>query len=460
MSDSAPSVGIVGGGVLGTTLALRLAEAGARVTVLERGPTLGGLAGTMDFGGHRVDRFYHVITPADRRMISMAEELGLGDELRFKPVAAGFFADGEMHDFNGVADLLRFAPLSPAARLRLGWFVAQCQLRSSYQALDRIPLEAWLRRHCGSEVVERIWKPLLDSRFDGDPSGLPATYLWARTRRMSGAREKGSGGEQMGHLVGGHQRLIDAMVARARELGVETRTEAPVSGLTLDDEGAVTGVELGEDSLEFDLTIPTLQPPALRFLLPERHQALLAPYPQRWLGVVCLVLKVPRSLLPYYAVNITEPTPVTSAVETTQVLGTDHTDGLHLVYMPKYCAPDAPEQSEDDEKIYRRFTDYLARLSPGFRREEVVDWTVQRAKLVEPVHRLGEGHGIGVAPVWPGVGGLALASNAQIYPYLLNGDSVIGFGEAVATEVAERLRLDGEPAGKSARKGLAGALSH
>ena len=128
----------------------------------------------------------------------------------------------------------------------------------------------------------------------------------------------------------------------------------------------MTGVELEGETLDFDLTIPTLQPPALRYLLPERHRGLLAPYPQRWLGVVCLILKVPRSLLPYYAVNIVEPTPVTSAVETTQVLGTEHTDGLHLVYMPKYCAPDAPEQSEDDESVYRRFSDYLARLSPGF----------------------------------------------------------------------------------------------
>ena len=51
-----------------------------------------------------------------------------------------------------------------------------------------MPLETWLRRDCGKQVWERIWKPLLDSRFDGDPSGLPATYLWARTRRMSGAR--------------------------------------------------------------------------------------------------------------------------------------------------------------------------------------------------------------------------------------------------------------------------------
>jgi len=457
MSASTRRVGIVGGGVLGISLALRLAQAGADVTVIERGPTLGGLAGTIDFGGHEVDRFYHVITPADSRMIAMAEEVGLGDQLRYTPVGAGFFANGEMHDFNGIADLLRFSPLSPVARLRLGWFVAQCQLRSSYDGLEDLPLETWLRRHCGKQAVERIWKPLLESRFDGDPSGLPATYLWARTRRMSGARGKG-GGEEMGHIVGGHQRLIDAMVEKAAALGVEARTDAPVTGLATDSDGAVTGVELEDETLEFDLTIPTLQPPALKFLLPERHQGLLSPYPQRWLGCVCVIIKVPRSLLPYYAINITEPTPVTSAIETTQVLGTDHTDGQHLVYLPKYCDPDAPEQSEDDESVYRRFTDYLARLSPGFSRDEVLEWTVQRAKLVEPVHTLHCGGEPRVAPIWPGVDGLALASNAQIYPYLLNGDSVMGFAEGVAGEVAGRLGLQGEPAADSARKGLAGTL--
>ena len=130
----------------------------------------------------------------------------------------------------------------------------------------------------------------------------------------------------------------------------------------------MTGVELEGETLEFDLTIPTLQPPALRFLLPERHQRLLAPYPERWLGCVCPIIKVRRKLLPYYAINITEPTPLTSAVETTQVLGTDHTDGLQLVYLPKYCDPEAPEQSEDDESdlppLHRLPRPPLARLQP------------------------------------------------------------------------------------------------
>jgi protoporphyrinogen oxidase len=447
MTASPPRVGVVGAGILGVTLALRLAQRGARVTLLERGPELGGLAGTIDLGGHRVDRFYHVITPADAKMIAMAKEVGLGDQIRFRPVGAGFFADGEMHDFNGVADLLRFSPLDPVSRLRFGWFVAQCQLRGSYAGLEDLPLETWLRRHCGRRGFERIWKPLLDSRFDGDPSGLPATYLWARTRRMSGARNKGEGGgEQMGHVIGGHQRLVEAMVARAAELGVEARTGVAVSGLALGPDGAVKGVEVDGETLEFDLTIPTLQPPALKFLLPERHQGLLAPYPDRWQGVVCVILEVRRSLIPYYAVNIVDETPITSAVETSHALGTDHTDGMRLLYLPKYCAPDAPEQSEDDESVYRRFTDFLARMSPGFSREEVVDWTVQRAKLVEPVHQVLAGGKREIAPVWPGVEGLALASNAQIYPELLNGESVMDFAETVAAQVSERLVPDRAPA--------------
>ncbi len=369
MNPRQPRIGVVGGGVLGTSLALRLAQAGAKVTVIERGPSLGGLAGAFDFNGHEVDRFYHVVTPADQRMIEMAEEVGLGDQLRFNPVGAGFFADGEMHDFNGVGDLLRFSPLSPLARLRLGCSSPSARSAPPTTSSTRSRSRTGCGKSAASEVWERIWKPLLDSRFDGDPSGLPATYLWARTRRMSGARNsKGSGGEEMGHIVGGHQRLIDAMVARAEELGVETLTDAPVSGLAMAADGSITGVELGDRTLEFDLTIPTLQPPALRFLLPERHQGLLAPYPERWLGCVCPIIKVKRSLLPYYAVNIVEKTPITSAIETTQVLGTDHTDGLHLVYLPKYCAPDA-QGAERGRRVrlpplHRLPGPALARLQP------------------------------------------------------------------------------------------------
>jgi protoporphyrinogen oxidase len=434
--SSRDRIAVVGAGILGTVLSVRLAQAGADVTLLERAPTAGGLADAMDFGGHRVDRFYHVIVPSDERMIALCEELGLADELSFSPVGAGFFVDGRLHPFNGIGDFLRFAPLSPPARARLGWFVAQCQLRGNYQALEDTPLLEWLSRHCGREVVDRVWRPLLNSRFDGSYDELPATYLWARTNRMRSARQ-GGGGEMMGCLKGGHERLVHALADEARDLGVDIRLGAAVEGLAVGPEGEVTGVMVDGVEQSFDLTIPTLQPPALAHLLPTRLQGLLAAYPQRYLGVVCLVMKVRRQLLPYYCVNICDTTPITTVVEASAVVGTDHTDGLRILYLPKYCEASATEFGEDDASIYSRFTEMLAKMAPDFRHEDVVDWTVQRARVVEPVHA--RGHSPRVAPLWPGVPGLALASASQIYPRLLNGESVVRMAEQTASEVEERM---------------------
>jgi protoporphyrinogen oxidase len=169
-----------------------------------------------------------------------------------------------MYPFNGVGDFLRFPPLSPAARARLAWFVAQCQLRGSYDELEHVPLERWLRRHCGNEVVDRVWKPLLDSRFDGDYDELPATYLWARTNRMRSARSRGQSGEVMGCLRGGHERLVEAATRRAADLGADLRYGVAVEQLELGPEGEVAGVRVDGELMPFDLTIATLQPPALR----------------------------------------------------------------------------------------------------------------------------------------------------------------------------------------------------
>jgi protoporphyrinogen oxidase len=437
-ADDRPHIGIVGAGILGTSLALRLSQAGARVTLLERAPSPGGLAGAMDFGGHKVDRFYHVIVPSDERMLALTEELGLTDQLSFHPVGVGFFIDGEMHPFNGIGDFARFSPLSVAGRARLASFVLRCQLRRDYASLEDVRLHDWLRKTCGREVFERIWQPLLNSRFDSKHDELPATYLWARTNRMRSARQGKGEGEKMGALRGGHETLVLAAAERARELGADIRLGAGVETLLQDDSGAVRGVMVDGEPMRFDQTIVTLQPPALRHLLPESMQGLLGAYPQRYLGCVCLVLKLNRSLTPYYSINICDETPITTVVETSHVVGTEHTNGLRLAYLPKYCESSAAEFTEDDESLYRRFTEMLKKMVPDFdETKDVVDWTVQRAPLVEPVHA--RGHEPRVAPVWPdGYEGLGLACASQIYPRLLNGESVLRMAEEVAGEALQR----------------------
>src|SRR6185436_13967673 len=92
------------------------------------------------------------------------------------------------------------------------------------------PIEDWLVRLCGRRTWEVLWRPLLDSKFDGRYQDLPATYLWARSRRMSGSRDKSSQ-EMMGSLDGGYQTLVDALGVAIEQLGGTVLRKTPVKAV-------------------------------------------------------------------------------------------------------------------------------------------------------------------------------------------------------------------------------------
>ena len=88
------SVGIVGGGLLGLGIAHNLAQQGVEVVVYEADKRLGGLAGTTNIGGAQVDRYYHAVTTTDRKVVDMAESLGL--DMRWRPLGVGFYHQGRL----------------------------------------------------------------------------------------------------------------------------------------------------------------------------------------------------------------------------------------------------------------------------------------------------------------------------------------------------------------------------
>ncbi|GAA3685606.1 hypothetical protein GCM10022398_31060 [Acetobacter lovaniensis] len=59
MSQRLSSFTVVGGGFAGLSAAYDLVRAGHQVTVLEAEETVGGLAGSFQTDGERLDRFYH-----------------------------------------------------------------------------------------------------------------------------------------------------------------------------------------------------------------------------------------------------------------------------------------------------------------------------------------------------------------------------------------------------------------
>jgi protoporphyrinogen oxidase len=432
---SRPSVAIVGGGILGMTAAYRLAQAGVKVSLFERAPDLGGLVGSFDFDGTRADRFYHVVLPSDDRVLGLAEELGLRDSFRFQPTKVGFYDDGRLFSMTTPKEALTFPLLTPLERVRLGAFVARCQLTKTYDKLDDEPLLHWLTRTCGRGVVEKLWKPLLDSKFDGAFDDLPATYIWARTRRMGSVRDK-SGREVMGWPYGGYQGIIDALAERIRSLDGEVRAATSVTQITGDARGA-TGLIVDGQYRSFDSVLCTLAPPQARRLLSPELAASAPADHCRYLGVVCLLLRTSRSVSPYYHLNITDRrVKLTTVVETTHVVDPEAVGG-HLLYVSRYVDAGHPDHERPLDEVERDYLGYARTIFPDLRDDEILSRVVQRARVTEPVHLVGGAKR--VPEIFP-VPGLALASTAHVYPELVSGQAVIGVADRVVPGILERLR--------------------
>jgi protoporphyrinogen oxidase len=431
---SRPAVGIVGGGILGMTAALRLAQGGVKVTLYERSPDLGGLVGTVDAGGHRVDRFYHVILPTDDRVLGLADELGLGERFRFRPTKVGFYDAGRLLSMTSPRDALAFPVLTARERMRLALFVARCQRIRDHEKLDDLPLLDWLTGSCGSGVVEKLWRPLLDSKFDGSFEGLPATYIWARTRRMGTTRDR-SGREVLGWLQGGYQTLIDAIERRIRSLGGQVHAGKPVERIVGAD-GQAIGLVVDGRLRRFDQILCTLAPPQARSLLSDDLLAQVPGDHCRYIGVVSLLLRTRRSISPYYHLNITDRrVPLTTVVETTHVVDPEQVGG-HLVYVSRYVEPDHRLHRASSPEVQAELLGHARTIFPDLSDDDILHTVVQRARITEPVHLLG---GAKRLPDVFAVRGLALASTAHVYPEILSGQAVIGVVDEVVPGIVQRL---------------------
>ena len=69
------NIGVVGGGFTGLTAAYYLLKKGHKVTIFEKGNSLGGLAGGFRINGNNLEKAYHHIFKTDKDIISLSEEL-------------------------------------------------------------------------------------------------------------------------------------------------------------------------------------------------------------------------------------------------------------------------------------------------------------------------------------------------------------------------------------------------
>jgi protoporphyrinogen oxidase len=420
--------GIVGGGLLGMTLAWKLSKAGHDATIFEGASRCGGLAAPWQLGDVVWDRHYHVMLQSDTALRALLRELDLEGDLEWAKPGTGFFVDGTMHSFCGALDYARFPPLSPWQKLRLAATILKASRIKNWRPLERLTAVEWLTRHCGHDTVERIWLPLLRAKLGPYATRASAAFIWAIIARMYAARGSGPNRERFGYVRNGYDRTLRRFEERLTGRGVAIRTSSRIE--RVEAAGGEVVVVSPAQTHRFDRVIVTLAPPLAARLCPglsPRERALCEGV--EYQGIICASLLADAPLTSYYITNIADASiPFTAVIEMGALADRREFGGKSLIYLPKYVSPDDPAFRSTDAEIENAFLASLRRMHPSFRRETVRAFRVSRVPFVFPIPTVDYSRRL--PPMETSMNGLFLLNSAHIVNGTLNVNETLKLAHA------------------------------
>ncbi|MBI4251780.1 MAG: FAD-dependent oxidoreductase [Candidatus Tectomicrobia bacterium] len=276
---------VIGAGFAGLSAALRLAESGVPVRLLEAGRRLGGRASSFQDPRSDIELDWgpHLFMAANPALRSFLDRAGAGPLLRFPPSLDIGFRDSSPLPRGGGLRLARLA--FPARGGRLGQ--AAALLRWGGPGLrTRLGIARGLSRMLAGGGTGGSVAGLLDSLGQGEG---PRAWFWEPFARavLNLSLEEGSGAlfarvvrEALGAGPGGASLAVppaplgpfwaERAGAAIERRGGEVRRGAAVRRIAVEG-GSVRGVALGDgEFLEAAVAVPAVPPPALLGLLPER----------------------------------------------------------------------------------------------------------------------------------------------------------------------------------------------
>ncbi len=375
---------VIGGGILGMTLALRLTQEGHKVTIYEASGKTGGLASSWSMDGVVWDRFYHVILMSDLNTRKVLKEIGLEEELRWVETKTGFYSGGRLHSMSNLIEFFKFPPINLIDKFRLGLTIFVASKIKNWQRLEKVLVADWLTKWSGKRVFEKIWLPLLKSKLGENYRNTSAAFIWTTIQRMYAARKSGLKKEMFGYVTGGYEKINSRFTEHLLKAGVEIKYNAKVKSIRkADDDTLAVTLENGTAET-YEQVISTLPSPLSVKIAPdltekenEQHSNI------KYLGVICPSVLLKKAVSPFYVTNITDQgAPFTGIIEMTALIDKNEIQGRHLIYLPKYVDPDDPLFGKDDASIRELFLGSLKKMYPELKDEDVLFWGVSKARLV------------------------------------------------------------------------------
>jgi protoporphyrinogen oxidase len=402
---------VIGAGPMGLAAAYRAAVNGHSVDVFESAPEPGGMAGHFDFDGLSLERFYHFVCKSDTPTFDLLTELGIGDKMRWRKTSMGFVIQKKLFRWGDPFALLRFPHLTLLQKLRYGLFAYVCTHRDRWPGIEHEPAQKWIRRWCGPDIYDRLWKPLFQYKFYEYADNISAAWIWTRIRRIGRSR-RNMFQEELGYIEGGSLTLINALIEGIKAHGGRVHLGEGAQRVLVQS-GNVTGIRTADRTVAADAVISTVPTPLVPLLAPD--------LPVDWrqsyeaihnIGVICVIFKLSRSVSPHFWINVSEPDiEIPGVIEFTNLRPLDQDT---IVYVPYYMPVTHKKFSWRDDLLIREAFSCLQRINPTIAESDIRGTKVARIRYGQPICE--PGFAAKIPPVQTPIAGLQIADTCFYYP--------------------------------------------
>jgi protoporphyrinogen oxidase len=425
---------IIGGGMLGMTLAHRLAQQGKNVTLFETANYLGGLASAWQLGDLVWDRHYHVTLLSDTYLKNLLNELGLAAEMQWVETRTGLYNNGKLYSISNSIEFLRYFPLGLLGKIRFALTILYGSKIKNWQNLEKISVSDWLIRWSGKSVFEKIWLPLLRSKLGENYKIASASFIWAIIARLYAARRTGLKKEMFGYVPGGYAKILDRFAQVLAAENVKLKLGHRVTRIERFHQGIKIQFDNGHEAI-CDRVIVTCAAPIAAQICPDltadeikRLQAI------QYQGIICASLLLKKPLSDFYVTNITEDwVPFTGVIEMSALVDRQNFHGNALVYLPKYVTQNDPDFALSDSEIQAKFIQGLQRMYPEFDPSNILCFQVSKVRYVLAISTINYSEML--PPINTSIPGLHIINTAHILNGTLNVNETIQLAEKVSKQL-------------------------
>ena len=248
--------------------------------------------------------------------------------------------------------------------------------------------KTWLIRVFGQRNYEKLWFPLLRSKFGAANSETSGAYIWAAIKRYYGTRHKSSKKEMMGCVKDGYHSILKNIKHKISESGAIFLLNSEVNKLDANSSEKLRVHISSGMILDFDRVVATIPNPQIIRLWPDMSKEFRNHLEKiQYLSLICVTLLLKRPLRPFYVTNLTdEGFPFTGVIDASNVIDEEILKGRGTDFIYRdICRLKIPFLKSDEE-VLEVFIKSLRIIFPNLsNRQYISARRVNRESYVQPI---------------------------------------------------------------------------